>query len=147
MNQTEERVVSSIRSSGAGAQRAADEAPETKKKRSKLKPLIALVLVLAIGGGAWFFLLRPSGSKAPKKPEAGTVLPVDPININLDGGHYLKLAFSLQLAKGVKESPDPSKALAIAIDQFGAAPRSPLARRAPRRKAVATFTQAVEKAY
>src|SRR3954451_3941068 len=100
MNKTEERVVSSIRSSApAGAQAAVPETPE-KKKKSKLKLLIVAVLVLAAGGAAWFFLLKPDGAKEPKKPEAGFVVPVEPININLDGGHYLKFAFSLQLKKG-----------------------------------------------
>jgi flagellar FliL protein len=146
MNKTEERVVSSIRSSApAGAQAAVPETPE--KKKSTLKLLIVAVLVLAAGGAAWFFLLKPDGAKEPKKPEAGIVVPVEPININLDGGHYLKFAFSLQLKKGVKENPDPSHALAIAIDQFSGQSMSVLSQPAARRKAIATFTEAVEKAY
>ncbi|WP_426561181.1 flagellar basal body-associated FliL family protein [Angustibacter sp. McL0619] len=139
--------MSSIRSSApAGAQAAAPETPE-KKKKSKVKLLIVLVLVLAAAGAAWFFLLKPDGNKVPKKPEPGVVVPVDPININLDGGHYLKFAFSLQLKKGVKEGPDPSHALAIAIDQFSGQSMTVLAQPAARRKAIATFTEAVEKAY
>jgi flagellar FliL protein len=146
MNQTEERVVSRIRSSGpaTGAQAAA---PEEPKRKSRVKLLVIVVMVLAAAGAGWFFLLKPDGSKKPEKPEAGVVVPVDPININLDGGHYLKFAFSLQLKKGVKENPDPSQALAIAIDQFSGQSMTLLSQPASRRKAIATFTEAVEKAY
>ena len=106
-----------------------------------------MVLVVAAAGAGWFFLLKPDGSKEPKKPELGAVLPVDPININLDGGHYLKLGFSLQLKKGVKENPDPSQALAIAIDQFTGQSMTVLSQPGARRKAVATLTEAIEHAY
>ena len=106
------------------------------------------MLLVAAAAGWWFFL-RGGGGKAaePKKPEKGTVVVVDPININLADGHYLKLAFSLQLRKGVKESPDPSQALAIAIDQFSGQSMTVLSQPASRRKAVATFTKSVEEAY
>jgi flagellar FliL protein len=146
MNKTEERVVSTMRTSAPAG--AAPAAEEPAKKKSKKKLLIVVVLVLVAAGAAWFFLLRGGDGKAEaKKPELGTVLAVDPININLEGGHYLKLSFSLQLAKGVKEDPDPSRALAIAIDQFSGESMTVLSQPSARRKAVKELTEAVEKAY
>jgi flagellar FliL protein len=145
MNTTEERVVSISATAGAAA-----PAAEEPKKKSKKKTVLVLVLVVALAAaGAWFFLLKPKPSAAAEKkaPELGEVLPVDPININLDGGHYLKLAFSLQLKKGVKEGPDPSRALAIAIDQFSGQSMERLGQPAERRKQVKAFTKAVEEAY
>jgi flagellar FliL protein len=147
MTTTEERVVSITANAGAAAATAG--APAAEPKKSKKKLLIIAVLVLALGGaGAWFFVLKPKpAAGAEKKPELGEVIPVDPININLAGGHYLKLSFSLQLKKGVKEAPDPSKALAIAIDQFSGQSMERLGTPAERRKQVSAFTKAVEEAY
>jgi flagellar protein FliL len=150
MATTEERIVSTTLSSAPpGAARAAQAGEDAPKKKSKLKRVLVLVLVLAlVGGGAWWFLLRGDGKpEAPAKPEKGAVMAVDPININLADGHYLKLAFALQLSKDVKEDPDPSQALAIAIDQLSGQSMSRLAKPEERRKAVETLTAAIEKAY
>ena len=150
---TEERIVSAptLSSAPPGGARATQDAGgaagETKAKKPKLKKLIVLVLLLAvIGGAAWFFLLR-GGSSAPKQPEKGAVMAVDPININLADGHYLKLGFALQLSKGAKADLDPSQALAIAIDQLTGQSMDRLSRTEERRKAVETLTKSIEKAY
>lgn len=142
---TEERIVSTTLSAGPAA-RVAEDVGGDRPKKSKLKLVIALVLVLAVGGGGvWFFVLR--GPSTPKAPEKGAVMAVDPININLADGHYLKLGFALQLRKGAKADLDPSQALAIAIDQLSGQPMDKLARTPDRRKAVDTLKQAIEKAY
>jgi flagellar FliL protein len=148
---TEERIVSATTlTSATGGQTAQGAAAgEGKTKKPKLKKLLVLVVLVAVAGGAaWFFLLRgDSASAAPKKPEKGAVVPIDPININLADGHYLKLGFALQLKKGAKAELDPSEALSIAIDQLTGQSMERLSKTAERRKAVDTLTTAIEKAY
>ncbi|GAB3598197.1 hypothetical protein GCM10027446_27890 [Angustibacter peucedani] len=132
-----------------GSGTAGADAGDAPKKKGKLKLVVVAVLVLALaGGGAWFFVLKPKGGPAePKKPEKGAVLAVDPVSINLADGHYLKLGFGLQLTKSVKEEPDPSHALAIAIDMFSGQSMAKLAKTEERRKAVEALTKAIEEAY
>ena len=150
MAMTEERIVSAttLTSAPAGGAKAGQEAGgETKSKKPKLKKLLVLVVLLAVVGGAvWFFLLR-GGPSTPKAPEKGAVVAIEPININLADGHYLKLGFALQLSKGAKADLDTSQALSIAIDQLTGQSMDQLSKTAERRKAVETLTKAIEKAY
>ena len=98
----------------AAAVPGADEAPPGGKKRKKL---LVLVLVVALAlAAAWFFVLRPSG--APEAPQPGEVLTLEPIQVNLASGHYLKVGIALQMTSAVKEAPDGSKALDSAIAMF-----------------------------
>ncbi len=129
----------------AGAKDGAEEAP----KKSKLKLIIAVVLVVLIAAAAWFVLLKPKeDAGAAPVVEKGVVLPVDAININLADGHYLKLGFALQLPlEGGHENPDPSEALAIAIDQFSGVPMKHLSDAKHRREAIEHFSEAVVHAY
>jgi flagellar FliL protein len=91
------------------------DADTGKKPRGKGRLVLALVVAIAVlGAGAYFFVLKPSG---PSKPEPGTVDPLDSIQINLAGGHYLRLGIALQLRKGATEI-DGSKALDAAINLF-----------------------------
>ncbi len=133
----------------AAAKGGATDGAKDAPKKSKLKLIIIAVVVVAlVGGGGWFFLLKGDGKpKAAPAPEKGIVLPVDPININLTGGHYLKLGFALQLTKKVKESPDPSEALSLAIDQFSGARMDDLSKATDRREALEKLNKAVVKAY
>jgi flagellar FliL protein len=103
-----------------------EDAPQGGKKKMMI---IALVAVLAIGAGAYFFLFSGSSdAEAKPAPEAGTVLKVDSVAINLAGGSYLKLGLALQYtaeydAGGGHGAPvyDGSQALDIAIAQFSGA--------------------------
>jgi flagellar FliL protein len=87
------------------------------------------VAVLAIGAAAYFFVFSGGGeAEAEPAPEAGSVLVVDPVAINLAGGSYLKLGFALQYtaehdAAGGEHGakPDGSQAMDIAIAQFSGA--------------------------
>jgi len=87
---------------------------EAKGGKKKLI-IIALVLVAALGGGGWFFFLKPGGEEAAAKP--GEVAPLEPIQVNLASGHYLRLGIALQLVEGAHEV-DGSKALDAAITVF-----------------------------
>ena len=91
-----------------------EAAAEPAAKGGKKKLVIILVAVLAIGAATYWFVLRPKPEKAP---EPGEVVTLEPIQVNLAGGHYLKIGIALQLTKGVKEA-DGSKALDATIDLF-----------------------------
>ncbi|KRB79966.1 hypothetical protein ASE01_00165 [Nocardioides sp. Root190] len=73
-----------------------------------------LVLVIAVGAAGWYFFLRPTPESAPKP---GEVVKVEPIQVNLAGGHYLRLGMALQLTETAHEV-DGSKALDAAIGVF-----------------------------
>lgn len=123
----EQRVVSGpkiggkIGGGGSSVPRIEPEpAPEPTRSRKRILLLVG-VLVLVLAGAAWFFLLRPSGPAGPEAeptPEPGEVLAVDPVSLNLEGGHYLRLGLALQLTKDVSEAPDPSQAVDHAIALF-----------------------------
>jgi flagellar FliL protein len=89
------------------------EEPE-KKGRGRKKLILVLVAVLAIGGAAYWFVLKP---KPEPKPEPGEVVSMEPIQINLEGGHYLRIGIALQLTTAAHEA-DGSKALDATIELF-----------------------------
>jgi flagellar FliL protein len=68
----------------------------------KKKKVIAGGLVLVIAAAAWFFLLRSPSAATPvdAKPVPGAVVALDPITINLAGGHFLRVGLGLQVAEG-----------------------------------------------
>ena len=102
-----------------------EDAPKGGKKKLLI---IGLVAVLAIGAAAYFFVFSGGSAEAEPAPEAGSVLAVEPVAINLAGGSYLKLGFTLQYTVAFDEGgghggavQDGSKALDIAISQFSGA--------------------------
>jgi flagellar FliL protein len=119
--------------------------------------IIGLVAVLALGAAAYFFMFSGSGeAEAKPAPEAGSVvLPVDSVAINLAGGSYLKLGFTLQFSLAYDETaggghgggatPDGSKAMDIAISQFSGAALSDVQNNREAMKAA--FQAAVVEAY
>lgn len=82
--------------------------------KGKKKMLIGVVVLALAAGAAWFFLLKPSG---PAEPKPGEVLPLEAIQVNLSGGHYLRLGMALQLTETAHEA-DGSQALDAAIGVF-----------------------------
>lgn len=82
--------------------------------KGKKKILIGVVVLALAAGAAWFFLLKPSG---PAEPKPGEVLPLEAIQVNLSGGHYLRLGMALQLTETAHEA-DGSQALDAAIGVF-----------------------------
>lgn len=87
---------------------------EEEKSGGKKKKLMILVLVLVLAAAAWFLFLRPS---APSAPKPGEVVALEPIQVNLADGHYLRLGLALQLTEGTAKV-DGSKALDLSIDLF-----------------------------
>jgi flagellar protein FliL len=99
------------------------DAAEAPKKKSKKLLIIVIAAVVLLGGGAGAFFFLKGGSKAeaaPKTPTKGVVVTMDnALTINLAGGHYLKLAFTMQLtADAGAETIDNSEAIDLAIQHF-----------------------------
>ncbi len=84
--------------------------------RGKLIGII--VLVVALGAAGWYFFLRPTPEAEPKP---GEVVQLEPVQVNLAGGHYLRLGMALQLTEKAHEA-DGSKALDAAISLFSGLP-------------------------
>lgn len=100
------------------------EATETEGGKSRRKLVLVLVVVLVAAAAAWFFLLRPS---APEEPVPGEVVQLEPIQVNLASGHYLRIGLALQLTETAHEV-DGSKALDATIDLFSGVDMAELAR-------------------
>jgi flagellar FliL protein len=122
----------------------AAEAPKSKKKLM----MILIAAVLMVGGGVGVYLTM-FASKAEAKPahEAGEVVSLEPITINLAEGHYLKLAFALQATAEAAEKPDGSKALDLAIDQYTGMDTAELSTDKGREAAKKELLEKIEKAY
>lgn len=97
-----------------GSSVAAGEEPGKGGRKKKL--LLALAVVVLVAAAAWWFLLRP-GDAADAPPEPGEVVSMEPIQVNLTGGHYLKVGIALQLTADAHEA-DGSKALDATIALF-----------------------------
>lgn len=94
---------------GKGKKGKKGKEPKEKGAKSNLLPAV----VLAVGMiGAGYMLGPGSGSgdaahaaveesTTTSEPMPGEIVQMDPININLAEGHYLKVGMALQLAEGV----------------------------------------------
>lgn len=90
------------------------EAPEEEGGGGRKKLLVVLALLLVVGGAGYWFFLKPSG---PKEPEPGKVVTLEPIQLNLAEGHYLRIGIALQFSADAAH-PDGSKALDAVIEKF-----------------------------
>jgi flagellar FliL protein len=118
-----------------------NEAPQVSRKKRTL--LVAIALVLAAASAYWF-LFR---SESPKEPEKGEVAALEPIQINLSEGHYLRLVMALQLSADVEEEVDGSEALALAVDMLSGRPVEEFDKPTGRRKLFAELTDDVLEHY
>lgn len=122
----------------------AAEAPKSKKKLM----MIVIAAVLMVGGGAGAYLtLFSSKAEATPVHEAGEVVALEAITINLADGHYLKLAFALQATAEAKEAPNGSKALDLAIEHYSGMETAELTTDKGRQAAKKELLEKVEKAY
>lgn len=130
-----------------------DEVEEEKGGGKKKLLLIAVPLVLVVLAAAgYFFFLRPSGPQEPKKVEhvPGEVVTLDPITINLAGGHFLKLGMALQ--SDAKHASAHGKltgaqALDAAIELFSGKTVAELSAKEGREKAKETLIKEVTEIY
>ncbi|HLS73000.1 MAG TPA: flagellar basal body-associated FliL family protein [Actinomycetaceae bacterium] len=91
-------------------------APEPRRRRWRVVLAIAVVLLVAAAGAFFGPRLLADGEDAPAEPEPGAVVAIEPLNVNLAEGRYLRLGFTVQLAAGADELPAaPVTDLAIAL--------------------------------
>jgi flagellar FliL protein len=120
------------------------EVPVVKKGGGRKKLVVVLVLVLALGGAGYWFFLRPTAEA--KAPKPGEVVRLEPIQVNLAGGHYLKIGIALQLTAEAHEV-EGSKALDATIDLFSGRSMDELGRTENRAKLKKTLEKELEHRY
>ena len=131
---------------GKDADKDRDKGAEEKGGKRKIVIIAPLVLLLAAAG--WYFFLRGGEeTTALPAPVAGEMLEVDPITINLAGGHFLKLGMGLQVVEGAHAAPSSAKALDLAISQFSGKTLAELSTPEGREKNKAELTARVKLAY
>lgn len=123
---------------------------EKKGGKGKLIMMVLPTLLLLVGAG-WFFFLRgdPAAAATPEPlppPVPGPVLKMDPITINLAGGHFLKLGIALQTSADAHEV-DGSQALDLAISKFSGMSLEELASSDGREKAKEELLEEIKHAY
>jgi flagellar FliL protein len=111
------------------AETLADAAPEEGGGRKK-RLLVVVALVLVLGAAGWWFFIKPDG---PEEPVAGEVLVLDPIQVNLADGHYLRIGVALQLTADA-EHADGSKALDAVIELFSGVDQAELVKAGQRKE-------------
>jgi flagellar FliL protein len=117
---------------------------EAEKKGGKKKLVIVVLLLAVLGGAGYWFFLKPSG---PEKPQPGVVVKLDAIQVNLTGGHYLRVGIALQATTKAGEELDGSKALDATIDTFSGRSMAELARPQAREKLKTALENRLEKLY
>ena len=133
-----------------GAKAADGEEEEGGGGGGKKKLLvIAVVALLAIGAALYFFVFSSSGeAEEVVEPEAGEVLVLDSVAVNLAGSGYLKVGVALQLTADAASGHGPmdgSHATDIVIDTFS---QAQLADVTGNREALkAELEQRIEEAY
>lgn len=123
-----------------------DVAAETDEPaKSKKKTLLVVgIAVLALAAGAWWFMIRPAG--AEEAPVPGEVLQLESIQVNLAGGHYLKIGIALQAIEGA-EHVEGSKALDATIELFSGTSMDDLADPEKRTKMKAELVEELDHRY
>ncbi len=146
-------VVESGRADRSGALKTAEAAPgdgkgdkaSGKKKPSK-KVVIILVLILAVAGFLGYKKLMPA---KVLPPQPGDVVALDATTLNLEGGHYLKVAISVQLVAGKASSTDfsTSQAAESVIEEFSDRSVPSLSSNAARDRLTTDLKSRIKKAY
>lgn len=84
--------------------------------RSLRKSIAVLAVLLLTAGASWLYL-KPSDADAAPVP--GEVLKLEPIQLNLAEGRYLRIGIAIQgVASGGHEELEGSKALDATIELF-----------------------------
>lgn len=123
--------------------KGAEQAEDAGGKSPRKKLVVLVVLALVAGAAGWFFFLKPAGSD---EPVAGEVMVLEPIQLNLAGGHYLRLGIALQLSEDA-HSPDGSKALDAAISVFSGLEVADLAREEQREELRTVLLSRLDETY
>lgn len=138
------------------AEKAAPSEPEKPAKEGRRRGVVvvvvaAVVVLAALGVVAYLLLGRGADGAEPVEPprEPGEVLQVEAISINLADGHYLRLGLGLQLTAdaGKHGTPDPSKALDLAIALYSGRPMAEVTDAATRESLKAELARQLDEAY
>ncbi|GGJ82365.1 hypothetical protein GCM10010123_10050 [Pilimelia anulata] len=125
---------------------AVQEAP--KKSKKKLLIIVLGVVLLLGGGGAYFFLgTGEAHAEAEEKPEPGPIVAMDPVTINLEDGHFLRVAIALQTTADAEAELDGAKALDLTIALYNEKKLAELSTPAGRAKAKKELIEEVKEAY
>ena len=129
------------------------EAVGTPQKKSKKLILIMAIVLLGGAGGGGYFMMKPASADAEAvveeaKPEAGKVIPLESVTVNLADGHYLKMKFALQATlEAGEEELDGSRAVDLAITQYTDLKLGELSTAAGREKVKLELLEKVTEAY
>lgn len=118
-----------------------DDAPGGGKK----KLVMIVVGLLVVSAAAYFLVLKPS-SHTKDKPVAGQVVVLEPRQVNLQGGHYLKIGLALQGTTKATEL-EGSKALDAAIGLFSGRSMEEVTRPDERRHLKSELREKLEQLY
>jgi flagellar FliL protein len=125
---------------------AVDDQVETEGGGGAKKKILIVLVVLALAGAATrWFMLRPAAAEEAPKP--GEVVKLEAIQVNLTGGHYLRIGIALQATDEVKEELDGSKALDATIELFSGQGQEQLARKPYRDGLKKKLEHRLEEAY
>jgi flagellar protein FliL len=134
-----------LKTAEAPSTEAVKKTEKSGKKPSK-KIVIVLVLILAVGGFLGYKKMMPA---KPAPPAPGDVVPIDPTTLNLAGGHYLKIAISVELVAGKASATDfsTSHAAQLLIEEFSDRTVGSLSSNPARDKLTKELTGRIKKAY
>ena len=93
-----------------------DASPETEPAARRGRKFLVLAVVLLLTAGASWLYLRPAD--AERAPQPGEVLKLEPIQLNLASGRYLRVGIALQGVAEAGEEIEGSKALDATIELF-----------------------------
>ena len=106
----------------------------TKGGKSKLIPAVIIAIGLGVGGyfmGPGSSSAEAAGPTTTEAPVPGEIATIEPININLADGHFLRVGLALQLVEGTLkadfEKGENSKANDLIISELGGAKMDELA--------------------
>lgn len=116
-------TVTSMPQSTAEAGKKGKKGDKGDQKKGRRKKLLALAMVVVVAATTWLLVLKPADAA---EPVAGEMLTMQPIQINLAAGRYLKVGVAVQLTDQA-EQVDPSLAIDAVIETFSAKSLSDLA--------------------
>lgn len=91
------------------------DATETPAAGKRKKALVLLTILAVTGAAAWFYMKPPEAEAAPVP---GEVLKLEPIQLNLAEGRYLRVGIAIQGVESGHGELEGSKALDATIELF-----------------------------
>jgi flagellar FliL protein len=135
------------------APRTPDPPPagEAARRRGPRRLVVVLLVTVIVAAAVGWYLVggRAHGAtpQAAPTPVAGQVLAVDAVSVNLAGGHYLRLGMAIQLSTAVKQAPNTSRALDLAIALYSGRSVDEVSAAASRDQLKAQLLRQLQQAY